>query len=335
MTTIDSQLLEKTEGELRSPEVIELQPPKWRKLFKRRGQMDQSPMKFPIANFLPEGITFIGALPASGKTWLCLSMAKAICTGQKFLGTIEVEPSNVLYLIPEAGERSFRQRLEVMCVPDDESFLCRTMSAGPLKLTNPGLLEAVNVLHPVIFLDTAVRFNDSKDENDASQSAKLLTDGLFGLLRAGAKAVVCAHHSTKAADSNICLETCLRGTGELGANADAVYYLQVKDRPTLRICVQNVKSRDFEPLKPFEIVGRPHIELNGDFQVAEPIDAPEFAKQTREREAKFLAAITANPEATFSQLENALNIPVSALHRLAAKNKWKKGHGTKWEKIAA
>ena len=84
--------------------------------------------------------------------------------------------------------------------------------------------------------------------------------------RAGAKTVVCAHHSTKAAGKNICLETCLRGTGELGANADAVYYLEVKDTDSLRLRIHNVKARDFEPLKSIEVEGRPYIELTGDFR---------------------------------------------------------------------
>ena len=308
----------------------------WRDLFKRRGEMDQSPMKFPIKNFLPEGITFIGALPGSGKTWLCLSMAKALCTGQNFLGTLEVpERCNVLYLIPEAGERSFHDRLTMIDMPDDESFLCRTMSDGSIKLNDPGLWAAVSELHPVVFLDTAVRFNDSKDENDASQSAKLLTDALFALLQKGARAVVCAHHSTKAAGNTISLETALRGTGELGANADAVYYLQVKDSASLRVCIRNVKARDFEALPPIEVVGRPHLELTGDFQPAQPIDAPHYAKQDQERQRLLLAAISADPNATYTTLATTLGLPRAAIYRIAAKAGLKKGNGIQWERWAA
>ena len=312
------------------------EPPKWRKLFKHWGEMDQSEMRFPIANFLPEGITFIGALPASGKTWLCLSMAKALCTGKKFLGKLDVpEPHNVLYLIPEAGERSFRQRLEMMEIPADERFLCRTMTDGSIKLTDTDLLSAVAALRPVVFLDTAVRFNDSKDENDASQSSKLLTDALFALRRAGAQAVVCAHHSTKGANSNICLDTALRGSSELGANADAVYYLQVKDDSDLRVRIHCVKPRDFEPLKPFEVVGRPYIELEGDFRPAQPIDEPHFAKQDRERQAQFISAVTADPKATYSKLQVMLDMSTSTIHRVASRAGWQKGNGTPWERIAA
>ena len=305
--------------------------PKWRKLFKKMSEMDSSPMRFPIANFLPEGVTFLGALPTSGKTWLCLSMAKAICTGQKFLDTLAVEEqSNVLYLIPESGERSFRQRLEVMGLPDDERFLCRTMSDGPIKLEDGELLEAVRILKPVVFLDTAVRFNSSENENDASQSSKHLADAIFALLKAGAKAVVCAHHSTKSAKNGPTLETCLRGSGDIAAMADAVYYLQVIDQASLTVKITNMKARDFEALPSFEVVGRPFINEVGDFKPSQCIGEPHFAQMEQERVQQFIAAIAANPTATYSDLEAALRIPRRTLQRIAEKSGWTKGGGAQW-----
>ncbi len=136
-------------------------------------------MKFLISEFMPEGVTLLGALSGSGKTWFCLSMAKAIATGQKFLGHFSVpEPANVLYLIPESGERSFRQRMDLMGIPD-ERFLCRTMTAGPIRLNDPELVRAVKELHPVVFLDTAIRFSEAENENDASQSAEVHGDNDF------------------------------------------------------------------------------------------------------------------------------------------------------------
>jgi 5S rRNA maturation endonuclease (ribonuclease M5) len=65
--------------------------PAWRALFKTKSQMDAGEMKFLIDGFLPEGVTFFGALSGSGKTWFCLSMAKALTTGQKFLGHFGVQ----------------------------------------------------------------------------------------------------------------------------------------------------------------------------------------------------------------------------------------------------
>jgi RecA-family ATPase len=292
-------------------------------------------MKFPIANFIPEGITFFGALPTSGKTWLCLSMAKAICTGQKFLGQLAVdESSNVLYLIPESGERSFRQRMESMNLPDDERFLCRTMSDGPIRLSDRNLLSAIRDLKPIVFLDTAVRFNPSDDENDASKSSKLLAEAVFALIKAGAKAVVCAHHSTKAAKKNVTLESCLRGSGDIGAMADAVYYLEVTEQASLTVKIVNKKARDFEPIPDFEVVGRPFINEIADFKPATAISEPQFAQMERQKLQKFVSVISKNPRATFSDLEKDLNILRATLQRIADKAGWTKGGGLLWVREA-
>jgi hypothetical protein len=310
--------------------------PLWRKLFKRKSEMDPSPMKFLVDGFVPEGVTFFGALSGSGKTWLCLSIAKAICTGQKFLGNLKVEQSNVLYLVPESGERSFRQRMDVMGIPDDDSFLCRTMGDGALKLDNLDLLSAVRTLKPVVFLDTAVRFNDSEDENNASQSARNMGNTIFNLMNAGAKAVVCVHHSAKsAANKDASLENSLRGSGDLGAMADAVYSLKVVDPAALRVRVENVKARDFEPRPAFEILGRPCIDDEGDFGLVAHIEEPQYSKQDGDKGKRFLDAITANPNASYADLEK-LGIAVkSKLNRMAAKLGWRKVAGQPWVKITA
>ena len=87
----------------------------WRSSFKSYEQMEQGELPFLITDFLPQGITFIGGLPGAGKTWFALSLAKALATGSPFLGRYKVPtPVNVIYLIPEVGERAFRSRLDKM-----------------------------------------------------------------------------------------------------------------------------------------------------------------------------------------------------------------------------
>ena len=309
-------------------------PPKWRALFKSRSEMDAQPMQFIISKFMPEGVTFLGALSGSGKTWFCLSMAKAITTGQKFLGHFEVpEPANVLYLIPESGERSFRQRMDLMGIPD-ERFLCRTMTDGPIKLNDPDLIRAVKELRPIVFLDTAIRFSDAENENDASQSAKYMATTIFELLGAGAKAVVGVHHSPKgAANEEADLENTLRGSGDLGAMADAVYNLKVENHEFAHIRVKNVKARDFEPVPPFEIQGRPFINETQDFGLLENIQEPVFTKRDQERRDKFVEAINANPNATYAEVQRQLGISsMKAVQRLAEVSGWQKKRDSPWQK---
>lgn len=243
-------------------------PPAWRQLFKSLDEMQDGGIQFVIKDFLPEGVNLIGGLPASGKTWFALSIARAITTGDKFLGLYDVpEPTVVLYLTPEVGERALKRRAIKMGVNPDR-FLCRTLHQGVLSLDDPLLLGAVKNLKPVVILDTAIRFSDAGDENSATDNAQGLAKLIFGLLAAGAKAVVGVHHSPKdSADKKPDLRNTLRGTGDFGAMADCVYGLKLKDEATMTIEVSCVKPRDFDPVKPFMIRGKPYLDQKGDFVV--------------------------------------------------------------------
>ena len=299
------------------------QPISWRQEFKSLEQMEEGEIRFLIDRILPEGVTFIGALPGAGKTWFALSIAKALTTGKPFLGVYSVpEPINVIYLIPEAGERAFRKRLEQMRI--NERLLCRTMKDGIMKLSDPFLLEAVRELKPVVVLDSAIRFNEADNENDAAQNAGGLANDIFELLRNGAQGVVGLHHSSKSSkDQEMTLENMLRGTGDLGAMCDTAYGLQCVNTETVELKVQCIKPRDFEPVKPFHIHGRPFIDEKGDFAVLalEPGGESEIARLDK--------AIRAKPTATYRDLNKATGITIGRIHDLAAKAGWRK-EGKLW-----
>src|SRR5262249_10297091 len=147
-------------------------------------------------------------------------------------------------LVPEMGERAFGWRVCLMGITD-EYFDCRTMNQGPpLALTHETMISCAREIAPAFFLDTAVRFIHA-DENKASEVSEQLATGCFSLLHAGARAIVCNHHSPKdSAGKPVTLENVLRGTGDFGAMADAVYGLRCTDMESLTIDVQCVKPRD-------------------------------------------------------------------------------------------
>ena len=201
----------------------------WRSKFRKLEQLNDGDPVMVIEQVLIEGTTMIGALSAAGKTWVALSMAKAITNGKPFLGRFHVsEPRNVLYLIPESGDRAFRRRAEWMGI-NSERFLCRTQNdKTTLSLADAALLEACKEWNPVIFLDTAIRFSMAKDENSASENSVGLGTAIGELLKAGAIAVVGLHHSAKGTREHeeLFLETALRGSGDIGAMADCVWSIQ-------------------------------------------------------------------------------------------------------------
>lgn len=261
----------------------------------------------------------LGALSGSGKTWFALSMVKALTSGQKFLKRFDVpEPVNVIYLIPESGERSFRSRVDKMGI--NERFLCRTMKDGILKLDHPLLKEAIKALRPVVFLDTAIRFATG-EENSSTANSTGLADAIFELLKAGAQAVIGLHHSPKSsADKFPSLENTLRGSGDIGAMCDSVYNLKCENQETLELRVTAVKARDFEPVPPFHIQGRPFINENGDFGM---LLSPGLPKEQAES-LSLMQAIQANPRATYRELEEKTGINVARISKRAAQMGWKK-----------
>ena len=136
----------------------------WRSLFSNVSEMEQGEIEMVIAGVLQEeGTCFLGASAGHGKTLLALSLAKAITLGQPLFGIAEYavkKPRNVIYLMAESSDRAFRKRCEAFGLPKDDRFMARTLTKGmPLALADPGLLEAVRRQRPVIFIDTASRFN--------------------------------------------------------------------------------------------------------------------------------------------------------------------------------
>jgi hypothetical protein len=304
----------------------------WRPSFKSYDQLEQGDLQFLIPGFLPAGVTFITGLPGAGKTWVCLSIAKALVTGQRFLGHYELPSSiPVIYLTPEVGDRAFRSRLETMRLSGaGDSFICRTMKDDVCKLDEPNLVAAVRTLRPVIVLDTLSRFSTAQDENSASDN-RVLANGIFGLLKTGAQAVIAVHHAVKGSEGErrLTLKTALRGSGDLGAIADAVWGVQCDDHDKLSLKLQCVKARDFEIPRPIDILGRPYINQKGDFVVKEGLRSD---REKSEVEA-LKKHVQENPSATYDDVSEATHIPRKRIKRVAESAGWRKKNGRGWEQI--
>jgi hypothetical protein len=291
-----------------------------------------------IEDFLPEGINFIGALSGHGKTLFALSMVKSFTTGKRFLGKYKPEKIfPVLYLIPESSGRAFKMRCKAFGIPDDPNrFLCRTISDGvTLLLDDPIVLKAVQEMKPIIFLDTMIRFSESKDENSSAEN-QAVAKNVLALRAAGAISVIGLHHSIKSfADGEITLEGCLRGTGDIAALCDSVYALR-RDRAIFdngngpeELDVVCVKDRDIRnPPKPFRIAARyikedgtraSFIDETGDFHLVES------AAVIADLESKFIKIVAeGNPTINREDLAAELGISERALRKLANKLGWKR-----------
>jgi hypothetical protein len=208
-------------------------PPAWRQKFKNGTEMSDEPLRFLVKDFLlEESCCMFGGLSGHGKTWMGLSLSKALVNGTPlwgFFGLLEKIP--VLYLIPEIGEKSFKFRMKAFgLVRNDDMFLTRTLSDGlTIPLNDPLLLQAVK--GRVVILDTIIRFSNAHDESSASEN-RGLSDSIFRLLEAGARAVIGLHHSPKGFEraEHMSLENVLRGSGDIGAMLGACYGVRMLNR---------------------------------------------------------------------------------------------------------
>jgi hypothetical protein len=333
---------------------------KWQDNFKAVKELEEGEVRMLINGFLPEGTTFIGALPGEGKTLLALSIVKALTTGAKFLGKPEFSVPGitpVIYLIPESGGRAFRKRCEKFHIPSDRDvFVCRTISEGAtLPLDDASLIEAVRIMRPVVILDTVIRFSESSDENAAMQN-KQMADDIIKLRQMGAIGVIGLHHSAKSMrESGMTLENVLRGTGDLAAMADAVYGL-MRDGGLYEngygpneIDIRCLKPRDFDPPLPFRIAATRKtgdktighavgiesvIDAIGDFSIV-----GKSAAQAR-LDAKLVELVRANPEITLAALNKETGVTNWEIRKALGRLGWtKKGYGKKtdqrWTKTGA
>jgi hypothetical protein len=205
-----------------------------------------------------EEINAVGALPGHRKTFTLLQVAKSELTQDPLFGHFQVKSKaeKVIYLTPESSARPFYKRLKLLGLDEfikNGTLLIRDLQMGPISLDDPALLSAVQGAD--VFLDTLVRFSDG-DENESSDM-RLLAEKLFALQKAGARSIWFSHHSVKASNGNseMSLESAMRGSGDLGAMIANCYALRQIDRQKGTVFVQCVKRRDGQEVLPFIVEG--------------------------------------------------------------------------------
>ena len=306
-------------------------PVDWRTAFKTVDELEDGGVQMIIEGFLPAGTDLFGSLAGHGKTFVCLSITKALVTGQPFVGNFNVpQRIPVLYLIPESSGRAFKTRLKKFSIPNDPDwFLCRTISEGPtLRLNDPLILEAVKQMKPVVILDTLIRFSEASDENAAAQN-KQLCDDIIRLRQLGAVAIIAIHHSPKmSANEEPTLENTLRGTGDFGALADAVYHIRKEELDAEEsLKTTCVKPRDFDPPSPFRLVMRTR---SNDGQILSTIDTAgdfEYASHSVDlynKRSALAKAVAENPTVSAENLAQRLKISRNKIPDMLQELGWEK-----------
>jgi len=338
------QLLRKMKGTSAPDPTAKPVEKRWRDIFHTGSELDSTPGRVFIKGILEEGITFFGAHSGTGKTWIGLSIAHALLSGQPLFGVYPViQKTNVLYLVPEMGGRKFRERIQKMRILMDGGFFCQTVQDGACDLEDPLLLQAVTMTRATVILDTAIRFQ-AGDEQSSTQQAQGLGAKMFKLINAGAAAVICMHHRKKElGDINPTLANTLRGTGDFGAMADCVWCIEhtrrkkgsknydedyeEESRQLTRLTLTCVKPRDMEPADPFVIQGRPYINDKGDFVVVDSDSEAAQEPVSKDGDDKVLELVKAEPSIGIGSIRKRTGYGGPRVERILSDNGWVKENG--------
>lgn len=303
-----------------------------------------------VEGFMPEGVSFFGAYAGTIKTFVALSVVKALTTGEPLWGVFPVkEKVAVLYLTPEVSKAAFKPRLLKMGIVQDKGlFRYRTLSEGVTRLfDDPLVVEMVRRMGKdkkvLVVADTAIRFMQMKKGRDENNSMENSLQEDSQVLRALEKetgnsiSFLFIHHSTKAlnAAGEMTLENVLRGTGDFSAMADTVYGFRTDHKlrdggagPT-EVDVVNLKPKDFEPPAPFRLGlyrtpregegNRPIslIDTTGDMLYIDNQSSKEG------KEKRFVDLIVGQPNISMRDVAEALRMRPEEVKPLGKKLGWK------------
>ena len=225
-------------------------------------------------------VSMWGALPKHGKSYLFLSLMKALLSGKPWLDYFEVsQAKRVVYLVPEVGLRGVMKRLRKLGMvdylydsathPEGRLFVQTLSSRDKLKLDDSVLLQAVQGAD--VFVDPIIRYIEGEENNASDQ--RILSNKLLALISAEARSVWCAHHSPKAFKdvTDITTQNVLRGTGEFAAFPDLIFGVLKTNDETSRLYIRCADARDDdEYLGDFEVEMRPWIDETGDLKLIVP-----------------------------------------------------------------
>lgn len=225
-----------------------------------------------IRGIRPEGLTVLAARPKKGKSWLELSNAINVASGQPALGAFAVEFGSVLYLALEDSEPRMQSRLKVLQAEGTEAPE-RLYFAYSWPRLDRGGLEALrgwlskDESPAMIVVDTFTRIRPVKDaRGDSYQQDADATAQLQSLALEFHVSIVLILHQRKGAADDI-FDT-ISGTLGMTASADVVSVL-VRDPKSVQGRLM-VTGRDIEERELALIFAAGKWSFAGDIDEDEP-----------------------------------------------------------------
>lgn len=243
------------------------------------------------------GITALSGQPASYKTWVLLSIAMAVSSGEHLFGQFDTDKTSVLIVDEESGARRLQQRLLALDIPDTLPIYFWALQNFKIEEKHINKLieycEEQNV--GLVILDSLVRLH-GQDENDAVHMAQVLQ--LLKKCTTQGITILFAHHNRKpgAGKNSDNLSHAMRGSSDILAAVDCHIALT---RSEHRLIINQTKSRDSEELAPVELDvvvtdGKFNIEYRG------TLEKPQ--SKAKKAEAAIVEALTQRPNLNQKEL---------------------------------
>jgi hypothetical protein len=194
-------------------------------------EQDFPPLSWSIPGLIPEGLTLLVGPPKAGKSWVLLGCLLAMAAGGHALGHIPCDPSRVLNMAFEDGDRRQQDRCRSLMgrdlIPARYDYLTRLASPDALFWTMAAYLDrhedagmiAVDTLGKVMPDARAGETTYSRDYRIGGMLKKA-ADSRRGL------SVVAVHHDRKAVTEDF-VES-VSGTNGLAGAADTIIVLTRK-----------------------------------------------------------------------------------------------------------
>ncbi|MCI8601866.1 MAG: AAA family ATPase [Oscillospiraceae bacterium] len=200
------------------------------------------PIQYLVEGLLTPGLYILGGAPKIGKSWMCLQLGLAICSGENFLGC-QIRPSEVLYFcLEDSSNRIHRRAAELTNSAPKGFYLCG--QAAPLGAGFEEQLLSILQRQPAIRLvivDTLQKIRSSRSGNAYAQDYQEMA-ALKNLADQCGICLLAVHHLRKMPDDDPMNR--LSGTTGLSGCADGTLIL-ARDRRSSN-AVLTVTGRDVE-----------------------------------------------------------------------------------------
>lgn len=212
-----------------------------------------APIRWIVEPILTEGLAILAGPPKIGKSLICMGLAMAVSTGQRFLNEYICDQGRVLYLGLEDSDARLQTRFKTMF--DEaacEDFSLLEISLTMRKSTDGGLEQIEGWLneHPdarLVIIDTLARIRKSPGRN---QNGYLADTDFMAPLQALALAhhacIMLVHHTRKM----IALDPldAVSGTTGIAGVADEILILKRVIRAKAE-AVLEITGRDIETVE--------------------------------------------------------------------------------------